>query len=437
MQNLRWWVSESVAHWVRAPGVGPARRVATDVLLAAVALVRSSRRDRLHVRATTLSYTTLIALVPVLLLAFSLLEPLGVVDSIAQNLRESLYETVLAASVADVGPWLESLVGSISFQALGVVGFLGLLFTGFSLYASVERAFNDIFQVRVRRPVLLRIVLFYALVTLGPLVLTLGYLASGNLGGWLPANVLGWLVPVSITAAGFVLAIKLLPQCEVRWPSALVGGLVSALLFELVKNGFGAYTGLMGARSAATRLYGSLGLVPVFLFYVWLLWLVVLLGVEVAYVVNHARLLAKEIRAGLIRTDQPRYRADPLVALLTLVALVEHIVAGRGPAAGEDLANRIGLSDRLVSDALDILEAADLVVRTDRGRWVPAESAGHLTGTAVVDRCRRECIPAFEADTPGLPAAEEAWACLAGRLDRPVGTLAASVVETVPAPPGP
>ncbi|MBN1337329.1 MAG: YihY/virulence factor BrkB family protein [Deltaproteobacteria bacterium] len=435
MKPLGRWLSERAARLLDTPD--PTRRVAGDVFLFGVALVRSARRDHLNVRASTLSYSTLFALVPVLLLAFSLMEPLGVMDSIATHLRESLYETVLAASVSDVGPWLDGLVRSISFEALGVVGFLGLLLTGFSLYATVEKAFNDIFQARVRRPVLLRLILFYAVVTLVPLLLTLGYLASGSLGGWLPANVLGWLVPVAMTAAGLVLAIKLLPQCEVRWTAALAGGLVAAILFEFVKFGFGAYTDLLGARSAATRLYGSLGLVPVFLLYVWLLWLVVLVGVEVAYVVNHARLLAKEVRARLIRQDQPRFRADPVVALLALVALVGRLLEGAGPARGEDIADRIGLSDRLVVDALDILEAARLVVQTDRGRWVLAESADRLTGAEVVNRCRRACIPTFAEDTPGLPTIEAAWAGLAGRLVRPVSELVTEGVRppaTAPAP---
>ncbi|MFH1466725.1 MAG: YhjD/YihY/BrkB family envelope integrity protein [Pseudomonadota bacterium] len=393
-----------------------------------IALWRAARTDQLFVRAATLSYWTLVAIVPVLALAFAMMGPLGLLENVAVKLKEELYSTILASSVTEVGPWLDSIVSQVQLQALGVAGFLGVVLAGSKMYNSVEEAFNDIFRVRQRRSWLLRITLFYTVVTLGPLLLSAGYAATSSVHATVLSALLGRAVPVLLTMAAFVGAIKLLPHTLVRWRAALTGGFMGAILFEALKFGFSEYTALLGASSTNVRLYGSLALLPVFLLYVYLLWLVVLLGVEVAYVVNHARPLLAEEADRLRMGDIWRRRPDACFGLQVLVALAESFLAGKGQIHGDALVERLGAPARAVHEALDMLETAGFVVTTEGGGYVPAMPLEQLSGGRVIRACRAVSVPACGEEAPGNEAVVRAFDAISEALDESVAALAAAAL---------
>ena len=388
-----------------------------------IALWRAATHDQLFVRAATLSYWTLVAIVPVLALAFALMGPLGLIDTTAESIKQGLYSTVLAASVAEVGPLLDNIVGGVKLEALGVIGFLGVLVAGSKMYTSVEQAFNDIFRVRQRRRWLVRITLFYAVVTLGPLLLSAGFAATSSLGTTLPSGLLGRIVPISLTTAALVLAIKLLPHTEVRWRAAIAGGLICAILFESLKIGFEAYTALLGASNTMVRLYGSLALFPVFLLYVYLLWLVVLLGVEVAYVVHHARPLLAEERDRLRMGDIWRRRPDACFGLQVMIGLGARYLSGGGPTTGEWLIEALGAPSRAVHEALDMLETCGLLLPVEGGGYVPAQPLETLTAARVIRACRAVSVPSCDDDAPGAQAVTAALEAISRDLDMSIAAL--------------
>ncbi len=399
------------------------QRVLLTSIHGSIALWRAARQDQLFVRAATLSYWTLVAIVPVLAMAFALMGPLGLIDTTAAKLKQGLYSTVLAGSVAEVGPWLDTIVGGVKLEALGVIGFLGVLVAGSKMYTSVEQAFNDIFRVRQRRRWLVRITLFYAVVTLGPLLLSAGFAATSSLGTTLPSGLLGRIVPISLTTAALVLAIKLLPHTEVRWKAALVGGLITAVLFESLKIGFEAYTELLAASNTMVRLYGGLALFPVFLLYVYLLWLVVLMGVEVAYVVHHARPLLAEERDRLRMGDIWRRRPDACFGLQVMLALAERFHMGSGPVDVGHLADVLGAPSRAVQEALEMLESASLLIPAEGGGYVPAQPLDTLTAARVVRACRAVSVPSCDEDAPGTEAVNTALEAISRDLDVSISTL--------------
>jgi membrane protein len=399
------------------------QRVLLTAIHGGIALWRAATQDQLFVRAATLSYWTLVAIVPVLAMAFALMGPLGLIDTTAESIKQGLYSTVLAASVAEVGPLLDSIVGGVKLEALGVIGFLGVLVAGSKMYTSVEQAFNDIFRVRQRRGWMMRITLFYAVVTLGPLLLSAGFAATSSLGTTLPSGMLGRIVPISLTTVALVLAIKLLPHTEVRWRAAIAGGLLSAILFESLKIGFEAYTALLGASNTMVRLYGSLALFPVFLLYVYLLWLVVLMGVEVAYVVHHARPLLAEERDRLRMGDIWRRRPDACFGLQVMVALGENYLSGGGPTTGQWLIETLGAPTRALHEALDMLETAQLLLPVEGGGYVPAQPLETLTAARVIRACRAVSVPSCDDDAPGADAVTAAMAALARDLEVSIASL--------------
>lgn len=420
---------EAYAQIARSESEAPLLKILLTAIHAVSAFIRAIVRDELHIRAATLAYWTLVAIVPVFLLAFSLMGPLGLLEGASDRVKQALFATILSSSVAEVGTWLDTLLAQIRLEALGVIGFLGVLVAGSKMYFSAEQAYNDIFKVRLRRSWILRMTLFYALVTLSPLLLAAGVITTSQLGNSFIANLVGRVVPVVLTGVAFVLAIKLLPQSNVKWSAALAGGLVSGVLFEVAKFAFGLYTLLLSASSTVARLYGSLALLPIFLSWLYLLWLIALLGVELAYVVQNANALLAAERDRLSGDSHWRKTPDALFGLQTMLVITASWIAGRGPASESDVAAWLGVSGPVVADALEILESAGQISRAEVGGYLPARPVETLAASAVVRAYRKASTPPTRADAPGSLTADEALDRLCGALDRTVAVMARDYLD--------
>lgn len=297
-------------------GHGRISGVLVELTHAAIVIVRESRHDRLAVRAAMLAFWTAVAIVPILLLGFALLGPLGLAETTGQAVRHLLYQTILAKSVEEVGRAIDQLLEATSLRTLGIVGIAGILLIGSQLFFSAELAYNDIFQSRVRRSRLLRMMQFYAAITLAPLGVAAGFLAGARLEADFAPGLLTRGVPVLITATVLVAAIRLLPGRRPGWMPSLAGGLVSATLFEIAKSGFGAYTDLLGTRHSMARIYGSVGFLPVFLLWLYLSWWVVLFGVELAWFLEYRHSLVEAQRRRAVDPHAGRRAASPMPSSL-------------------------------------------------------------------------------------------------------------------------
>ncbi len=340
----------------RMPLPAPLRTLVEGALL----LWREVTHDQLLVRAATLSYWSLVAMVPVLLLAAVVLRALGME---ATPIRELLFRTLLAGAVQEVGTTLDSWVESLDFGGLGIAGLLGVLWTGSRIFFQAEDAYNHLWGVAVRKGMMGRLLLFYAGVTLGPLVLAYGFHLTESLA--VDPNLLSTLSPIILSTVAFVAAIRLLPNAKVRWMPALVGGLTSGIFFELAKLAFSAYVDVLGTRDSNAAVYGSLALAPIFLLWLYILWLIVLVGVEIAFVAQHW----KELH---LSTDR-RLRADHVVypdgwfALDILLNLARLFREKGGPVLLPDLAERTAHEELLLTPVLEILEEGGILAATERG----------------------------------------------------------------------
>ena len=388
-------MQKALARWYAAaaaqggPDAPPWRQHAVALLHLGVVLVREARADRLPARAATLSYWTAVAAVPLLLVAFALVGPLGLEESTVAAVRGLLFDTMLAASTEQVGQALTDLIVQIDLGAVGAAGVLGLLVTGSQLYFAVEDAYDEIFGGRARRPLLLRFALFYAGLTLVPLVLSAGVVvsASTRLSG------LWSVVPFALSTALWVGGIRLLPSARVGWPAALVGGLLTAALFEGAKAGFGLYTDLLGTDDGLKKVYGSLAAIPVFLLWTNVVWLIVLAGVEVAWVVEHRGALLEAERRSALDPDAERRRPDAFFAMALLDTIADAVAEGRGPADVQSLARDCGTDPRAVAAAVDELRRTGHIAVTDDGRFVAVRPAADNAPAAILRHWHEHTAP--------------------------------------------
>lgn len=263
-----------------------------DIVSAELGFVRAAlvrfHEERGLVIAASLSYTSLLALVPLLAISLSVLSAFPAFEDIEGRLVEQALSYIAPHAGADVQTYLDRFVSNTSnLTALGIVW---LAVTAIMLLSTIEAAFNGIWRVDSPRPLMMRLVAYWTTLTLGPLLLGAGLslstviFAAGNLFSLdivseFPLGGLVRVIPFVFAAIGLTVIYLALPHRRIEWRHALLGGLVAALLFEGLKALFGLYISRVGTFQSV---YGSLSALPVFLIWMYLGWAVVLFGAAIA-----------------------------------------------------------------------------------------------------------------------------------------------------------
>lgn len=375
-------LQERVYYWLLARV--PQR--AQTVLHAIKILIYEMQRDQVQVRAATLSYWTLVAMVPVLVLAGVTQQALEL-DS--GSLREIILNTLLAGAVQEeVAATLDNLLAQINFGGLGIAGLIGVLFAGSRIFFQAEDAFNHIWRATVRRSMLSRLLLFYAGVTLGPGLLAWGFHISSSLP--MDPSWVSRMQPILLSTTAFVAGIRLLPDTHVRWGPASIGGLVAGMLFETAKWGFSYYVSIMGAADSASRLYGSLAAFPLFAFWLNVVWLIVLFGVEIAFVAQHWENLhiAEKRRLNFYSPIQP----DAWFALQCLLVVAQVFQAGKGFTHERQLSEALQTDIPSLLPVMQNLCRAGLLLQVEEG-WVLKIPAEQLQVRDAILRYRALTLP--------------------------------------------
>jgi len=233
--------------------------------------------------ASALSFSTVLALVPLLAVVFSALS----LFPIFQTWSSAIQEFVYLNFVPQLGEQIRSYIEEFSANTgqLTIWGLVFLLVTALTLLATIEDAFNDIWKVKKGRSLGHRILVYWTMLTLGPILIALSLSLSSymwSLTTFSEQDVLSTLkgsllayLPFILELVAFVLFYFSVPNCAVRFKHAIIGGVVAALLFELAKYGFGQY---LSHVKSYQLIYGALAILPVFLIWIYLSWLVVLIG---------------------------------------------------------------------------------------------------------------------------------------------------------------
>ncbi|MCK9993353.1 MAG: membrane protein [Alphaproteobacteria bacterium] len=235
--------------------------------------------------AASLSFTSLLAIVPLAAIGIAILSAFPAFAGAGDIMTGFVLRNFTPDANAAIQETFRSLVSNAG--NLTGVGILFLIFTSSMLLYEVEITFGEIWQVREKRTLMARITIFWAVITLGPILLGLGlsvsapYFASiltGDGAAAQSAGILEHMLPVTLEIGGFSLLYIALPNVPVRVRHALIGGVIAGLLFEALKFGFGVYIRNFAAYEA---IYGALSALPVFLIWTYLSWAVILFGAVV------------------------------------------------------------------------------------------------------------------------------------------------------------
>ncbi|SFU61725.1 YihY family inner membrane protein [Pseudoduganella namucuonensis] len=244
---------------------------------------RRLREESLPQVAGSLTFATVFALVPLLTIALAIFTTFPMFTTLRKALEAYFVQSVMPKQIAT--PILNNLTMFASKATrLSAVGAVALVFTSVAMMGMIERVFNRIWRVKAERSWARRILVYWALLTLGPLLVGVSlslsthvYVATSDYLGEVPvlAAVVYTLLSIAATTAGFTLMYTVVPNRQVDWRDALWGGLVAALFFELAKRGFAVFITQFPTYS---RIYGALAALPLFLLWIYLSWLITLIG---------------------------------------------------------------------------------------------------------------------------------------------------------------
>ncbi len=323
--------------------------------------------DRCLSHATNLSFATLLSLVPLMTVSIAILAAFQVFDQIIGQLQDFIFThfTPKSASIAEVKKYF--LDFSKKATQLTGTGILFLVLTSLLLMYSIDRALNEIWHVKVRRRLAQGFLVYWSVLTIGPLFIGISvalssYVASlplfaGSMAKVENNRLLLTLGPYLATLTAFTLMYVAIPNRPVSLKHALVGGLLASVLFELAKNGFTFY---LTNFPTYRYIYGALSTIPIFMLWVYLSWIVILFGAEVAHSLSSFRVVRRQ-------TGRPVGLAD-MVKLLGLIHRAQS--AGR-PLGLEPLLEAMAQTDEQQLIALlDELEQHKVLSRSEAGEWV-------------------------------------------------------------------
>ncbi|MGC9034466.1 MAG: YhjD/YihY/BrkB family envelope integrity protein [Verrucomicrobiia bacterium] len=381
------------------------RQIINFIVLA----VKSFVRNRCLARASALAYTTLLGLVPLLAVA------IGVTTSLLQKEGEKPIQEMLDKFVAYVAPALDlevkkdgvevagkrkevvekitEFVSNIHSGALGATGVVALIFIAVSMLRTIESTFNDIWGVARGRNFVRAFVQYWAVITLGPIifVLALGLTSSpyishtrdfitalGTVG-----RIIIFLLPFAILSLAFALFYQLMPNTRVQWRSALVGGIVGGCLWQLNSMFNTLYINRVVTYS---KIYGSLGILPVFLIGLYFSWLILLFGAQVAYAHQNRRAYLMEKLSESVNQFGREF-----VALRLMVQICRAFENGYGAQKLSSLTNALGIPSQLASRVLTQLVNEGLIIAIQNGEtaYIPKKPLEKISLYDVVQAVRR------------------------------------------------
>ncbi|WP_337996174.1 YihY family inner membrane protein [Oleispirillum naphthae] len=349
--------------------------------LALYVFARGQKDQFLRV-AASLSYTSLIALVPLLAIAVAIFSAFPAFSEARGQFENFISQSMVPNAGQSVHVYLRQFINATG--KLTTVGVVGLGATAVLTLITIETAFNAIFRVARQRPMLSRVLMYWAVLTLGPLLFGASSTLSGGLfamrralaGGAFDSisTAAGLFTPMLFSWIAFSLLYMAVPNRPVAWRDALIGGAVAAVLFALLRFGFSRF---VASGNTYRTLYGALAVIPLFLLSMYLSWAVVLFGAVMTAALPEWR--AHAAGGG----ESTGAAAEIGIALGLLAQLRAAQQTGRA-ARRRLLLAAAAAPESAVEGVLAKLKAAGFAERSEDGDWILTRDLAEVPMSALV-----------------------------------------------------
>jgi len=340
--------------------------------------------------AGSLTYTTLLSLVPLITVALAVASAFPVFDETIGALQLFLLENFLpdAQGIDTIAEQITAFTSNAG--RLTAIGLVFFFITAVMLMTTIDTALNRLFRVQRTRPMLQQVLMYWAVITLGPVLIGLSLsmtsFAVGASLGWLQlgfvADAVLAVLPFIFTCAALTLLYAVVPNRHVPARDALIGGVLAGVAFELAKRGFAIY---LTKFPTYTLIYGAFATIPIFLVWLYMSWVVVLAGGTISAMLPAYR----------FAESKPLPGRDFMDAILVLAVLARAQKSG-GPVRLRQISTQLRLMPHRCEAVLERAARLGWTARTDKDGWVLARDAALLPVAAIYKAF------AFDADTWGI-----------------------------------
>jgi len=344
-------------------------------------------------RAMGLVYTTLLSIVPLLAVSFSVLKGFGAHNQLEPaliNLLEPLGEKGVQISHQII-----TFVDNIKVGVLGSIGLLFLIFTVLSLVKKIESAFNYTWRISVTRNIIQRFSNYLSVILIGPFLLFTGAGITASINSSAVVNkflsiepfgtillYLGAFVPYILTIITFTLIYLLIPNTKVRFKSALYGGIIATILWKIIGNLFTAF--IVNSTNYAA-IYSSFAITIIFMIWIYVSWLIILTGASISY--YHQNPEHINLKAQIIRLSC-RLREKLALTIMQLIATRFH--NNEPPWTIKTLAKKTKISEQALMIIMPALSSNNLITTAgkDNQHFLPSQSLENISIDMILSAAR-------------------------------------------------
>ena len=351
-------------------------------------------------QASSLAFTAILSLAPLLAVAFLLLNGFGQLQNADSPIIGYIQNFLPNYQREEIIKGIKEFTENVDLHRIGgmvaLFGFFPLLLISLLLFNAIETTFNDIWDVKTSRPIFYKFAIFYTIITIGPILMTLSIYQANNLeqvlgeqGGIFLKLLFAQLFPFSLMWLAFLLGYKLLPNTVVRWKPVIIGSLIASMLIEVTKSGFSAYlSNLVGA--GYERFYGNLALIPILAMWIYMSWLIVLFGTEFANAIQN--LPKSHIKAVMQGTETKNGNnniifINSILAIKLFLKVAENFQNGNAATHKSGIAFAFGISEYTVERLFKQYKEENLIleVEGDTEGYIPARPLDEIYVDQIID----------------------------------------------------
>jgi len=349
--------------------------------------IKAFYRNRCILWAAALTYTTVFALIPLLAVTFSLFHAFGGLKELEEKIRPLILKVMVPGAQEKLIATIDSLIERLNAGAIGAVGTVLVFLSAIFLIGQLEMILNEIWGLKKHRPFFYRLALYWTAITVGPPLLALSIGIPATLSSYQAVN---WLenyinldfftfLPYILIWCAFTGLYTFMPNTKVRFLPAAIGGIMGGTIWQIAGIGFTLYTSKILVYS---KIYGSLGLIPLFFLWLFISWSIFLLGAELSFTFQNFQLL----RNGL-KVHSPSYKEREYLSLRILIAIGKNFLAKKTPLTFKGIAKQLNLPPNLTKELISSLLDSNLLIELDgyeQEAYIPGRSLDAIRISDVI-----------------------------------------------------
>jgi membrane protein len=408
----------------KSRSMGPPWGAALRWLRYPAALIRDWLRGELNTRAMSLAYTTLLSLVPLMVFSFAILKGLGARGDLRLILDE--FFRPMGGAAKELTDSVLQFVANMRGELLGSIGLAFLVYTVIATIQKVEASFNFVWRVGRPRSFGRRFTEYLSVMIIGPILLAvaIGLLGSAEhspFAQWLHAvaplavvlGVLGQIVPYAIVAVVFTVVYSFIPNTHVQFRAALIGGVTAGIIWALVGK---VYTAVILYSSQMVAVYTGFAIVLTTLIWVYMSWLILLIGAQLAFYVQFPQYL-RHGQEAIELCDSDREQA----ALSIMYLIGRDYGTGKSFWTADRLAAELDIPGIALAPVLARLERGGLILATEKEQFVPGREPAGILLTDILDAVRNLQIGRLSVEMRRVPAAVQAMSGVESAMRKELG----------------